>query len=110
MITLPFGEWPSPVAARDLATSSVRLSPGVIDAGVRYWAEGHPEQGGRVGLWRQRPGETAVELTPDGFVRTGVNEYGGGDWAVRDGIVAWCSWPDGAVMLAEPGRPARRLA
>ncbi len=99
MTALPYGSWPSPILAADLTRSSVRLSPGRMDAGVRYWTEGHPEQGGRVGLWRQGPNEPPTELTPEAYVRTGVNEYGGGDWTVQDGVVAYCSWPDGSVQV-----------
>lgn len=98
---LAYGSWPSPIAAADLARSTVRLSPGIIVDGVRYWTEGHPEQGGRVGLWRQPVGGEASEITPDAYLRSAVNEYGGGAWTAADQLVAYCSWPDGAVHLIE---------
>lgn len=100
---LPYGSWPSPISPADLTRAALGLSPGLIVDGVRYWTEGHPEQGGRVGLWRRVPGEAAVELTPDAYVRTGVNEYGGGAWTAGAGLVAYSSWPDGAVRLIEDG-------
>ncbi len=100
---LPYGSWPSPIAPADLAASGVRLSPGLVDGGVRYWTEGRPSDAGRVSLWRQVPGGEPVEPAPGAYVRTAVNEYGGGAWTARDGLVAYCSWPDGAVHLVEDG-------
>ena len=111
MITGPYGSWVSPVSPEHLTTAALRLGAGIIEQGVRYWTEGHPEEGGRVGLWRQLPGAPAVELTgPQVNVRTAVNEYGGGDWTARDALVAYCSAPDGAVWLIEGDSAARRLA
>jgi len=100
---LPYGSWPSPIAPSDLTRAALGLSPGHVVDGVRYWAEGHPEQSGRIGLWRQAPEEEPTELTPDAYVRTGVNEYGGGAWAVEGDLLAYSSWPDGAVHLLESG-------
>ncbi len=110
MTALPYGSWPSPVSAADLTRASLRLSGGRVVDGVRYWSEGYPEQRGRVSLWRQRAGEDPVELTPEAYLRTAVNEYGGGDWTVADELVAYCSWPDGGVFLIEADGTTRRLA
>jgi dienelactone hydrolase len=104
MPTAPYGSWPSPISPDDLARGGLRLPGGVVDHGVRYWTEGHPEQGGRVGLWREDPDGTRTELTPQGCVRNGVNSYGGGDFAAAGGLVAYTSWPDGGVHLLEEGR------
>ena len=106
-----YGSWPSPVTAQQLTAAALRLGTGITDQGVRYWTEGHPEQGGRVSLWRQRPGAPAQELTPPEVnVRTGVNEYGGGEWTAADGLVAYCSSPDGSVWLQAADHPARMIA
>ncbi|MBN9103922.1 MAG: S9 family peptidase [Propionibacteriaceae bacterium] len=103
MRTLRYGSWPSPIAPADLAASGVRLSPGLVDGGIGYWAEGRPSDGGRVSLWRRLPGADPAEVAPGAYVRSAVNEYGGGAWTARDGLVAYCSWPDGAVHLVEDG-------
>lgn len=111
MITSGYGSWRSPVSPADLTAAALRLGPGIIDNGVRYWTEGHPEDGGRVSLWRQFPGTPATQFTdPDVNIRTAVNEYGGGDWTVADGLVAYSTAPDGAVWLQGHEGPARRLA
>lgn len=101
--TLRYGSWPSPIAPADLAASGVRLSPGLVDGGIGYWTEGRPSDGGRVSLWRRLPGAQPAEVAPGAYVRSAVNEYGGGAWTARDGLVAYCSWPDGAVHLVEDG-------
>ena len=100
---MPYGSWASPIAPEDLTTSGVRLSPGLVEGGVRYWTEGRPSEGGRVSLWRQAAGAEPVEIAPGAYVRNAVNEYGGGAWTVRDDLVAYCSWPDGGVHLVEDG-------
>jgi dienelactone hydrolase len=100
---LPYGSWPSPIDPSDLAASGVRLSPGLVDSGIRYWTEGRPSDAGRVSLWRQAPGSEPAEVAPGAYVRNAVNEYGGGAWTAREGLVAYCSWPDGAVHLVEDG-------
>lgn len=100
---LAYGSWPSPISAADLTRSAIGLAPGLVVDGVRFWTEGHPEQGGRIGLWRQGPGEEPVELTPEAYVRTAVQEYGGGAWTANGSLVAYSSWPDGAVRVTEAG-------
>jgi dipeptidyl aminopeptidase/acylaminoacyl peptidase len=75
---IPFGEWPSPVTAADVARGRRRIGyPTVIGTDV-WWQEGRPEEGGRV---------TVVHCTADGGLsdllphpwnaRTRVHEYGG---------------------------------
>lgn len=105
----PYGSWQSPITAADLTAATVGLSAGLVSDGVRYWTQSHPEQGGRVTLWREDSAGRS-ELTPDAYLRTGVNEYGGGEWTVAGGIVAYSSWPDGSLQLIEPGQTARQLS
>lgn len=105
----PYGSWTSPIAAADLTAATAGLSGGVVSDGVRYWTQSHPEQGGRVTLWRE-DADGRAEVTPDAYLRTGVNEYGGGEWTVAGGLVAYSNWPEGSLQVIEPGRPARRFA
>lgn len=110
MLTAPYGTWPSAVSAADLTAGVVGLSRGTVDGGRLYWSESLPDQGGRTTLWRQEPDGSRVELTPGANVRTAVNEYGGGDWAVAGGILVYSTHPDHDVCVIEHDAPPRVLA
>lgn len=109
MLTAPYGSWPSPITARHLTASVVGLSRGTVDGDQLYWAESHADQGGRVGLWRQDPDGTRVELTPHANVRNAINEYGGGEWTVAGGIVVFSTYPGHDVYVIEGDRSVRLL-
>lgn len=109
MTVAPCGSWPSPIGIELLTGATVGLSAPRTDAGDAYWLESHAEQAGRVGLWRRtRQGATA-EVTPGHNVRAGVNEYGGGEYDVRDGVLVYTILPGNEVHVCEPGRDARVL-
>jgi dipeptidyl aminopeptidase/acylaminoacyl peptidase len=78
----PYGSWSSPIDAASVAGSGRRLAaPTIADDGAVWWAEGRPEEGGRVVLMRRPPGGEPETVTPAGVnVRTRVHEYGGGAW------------------------------
>jgi dipeptidyl aminopeptidase/acylaminoacyl peptidase len=78
----PYGSWSSPIDAASVASSGRRLAAPVIAAdGAVWWAEGRPEEGGRVVLMRRPQGGEPEAVTPAGmYVRTRVHEYGGGSW------------------------------
>jgi len=78
----PYGSWPSPIEAATVARAGRRLGAAAIAAdGAVWWAEGRPDEGGRVVLMRREPGGEPNEATPAGTnVRTRVHEYGGGAW------------------------------
>ncbi len=104
-----YGSWPSAITAQALAVGAIRLGYGCFDAGSVYWSEGHPDQGGRVGLWELSPAGTRQEVVSDLSVGNSINEYGGGAWQVRAGITVFSSLPSGEVWLIEDGL-RRRLA
>jgi len=78
----PYGSWSSPLDAASVARAGRRLAaPAIAADGAVWWAEGRPEEGGRVVLMRQAPGGEPETVTPEGmYVRTRVHEYGGGAW------------------------------
>lgn len=82
----PYGSWSSPIDAATVARSGRRLAaPAIAPDGAVWWAEGRPEEGGRVVLMRRRPGGEPETVTPAGTnVRTRVHEYGGGAWCLVD--------------------------
>jgi dipeptidyl aminopeptidase/acylaminoacyl peptidase len=102
----PYGSWTSPLSAVGVASSGRRLGAAAIAAdGAVWWAEGRPEEGGRVVLMRRPPGGEPETLTPDGVnVRTRVHEYGGGAWhlAAPD-LVLFVDFADQRLYRQRPG-------
>ncbi|GAB2593603.1 S9 family peptidase [Pseudactinotalea suaedae] len=117
MTTLPYGSWPSPLLASDLAGASVRLSEVAILAGDTYWTEGRAaEQGRTVLLRRDAAGSlsrVSPEQAPDGGtfdVRSRAQEYGGGAFAVgSDVVVASRKEDDRVYRFALDGTEATPL-
>lgn len=84
----PYGFWKSPITSEWIASAVVRLLQIAVDGEDLYWLEGRPTEGGRSVLVRQTPDEQTADVTPPSFnVRTRVHEYGGGAFAVREGVV-----------------------
>ncbi len=85
---LPYGSWPSPISPADLVASGGVSADPRADGDTVYFLQTRPESGGRVILSRRDPDGTVVDVSPESMsVRSRVQEYGGGAWAVRDGIV-----------------------
>ena len=101
---LPYGAWPSSISAELLVAGAVGLSEVWVEGDTAYWAEGRPEEGGRVQLVRRDPDGTLAELLPAGFsARTAVHEYGGASWWVREGVVFFANWDDQRLYRLDPG-------
>jgi dipeptidyl aminopeptidase/acylaminoacyl peptidase len=79
----PFGSWKSPVTTDLIVAESVSLGQIALDGDDVYWLEGRPREAGRNVIVKN-----GVDVTPPGFnARTRVHEYGGGAFAVADGVV-----------------------
>ncbi|MGI3781180.1 MAG: prolyl oligopeptidase family serine peptidase, partial [Janthinobacterium lividum] len=102
--TASYGSWHSPIGVEDLTAGSTGLDAVRVDGDDLYWLESRPDQGGRVSLWsRHFAGGEAHELTPGSpNVRTRVNEYGGGEYGVRDGVVVYSDLADGRLRRRDP--------
>lgn len=94
----PYGTWDSPIAPADLTAGSVGLSdPRVDDEGRILWAEGRPQEGGRVVVVRD-----SRDLIPQGFnARTSVHEYGGGAWTVFRQTLYFSNFADQRVYRVD---------
>jgi dipeptidyl aminopeptidase/acylaminoacyl peptidase len=95
--TAPYGSWSSPIAAETVARAGRRLGfPALAADGAVWWAEGRPEEGGRVALVRRPQGGEVERVTPEGVnVRTRVHEYGGGAWClVEPDLVVFVDFED----------------
>ena len=77
-LTAPYGAWPSPVAAADVAHARIRLSFPTVMADQVWWQEVRPEQGGRTTVVRRAADGHRSELVAAPWnARTRVHEYGG---------------------------------
>jgi len=93
----PYGSWSSPIEAETVARAGRRLAfPAVAADGAVWWAEGRPEEGGRVVLMRRPTGGEPEAVTPaEVNVRTRVHEYGGGAWRlVEPDLVVFVDFSD----------------
>jgi dienelactone hydrolase len=86
------------------ASRGLSYQYGIWDGGAAHWAQADPNDGGRVSIWRQENGQTPVELTPGHYVRSGVNEYGGGAWDVAGGVLVYSDWPSGDLRVVRDGQ------
>jgi dipeptidyl aminopeptidase/acylaminoacyl peptidase len=79
----PYGSWPSPISAADVACDSTRRGWLGWVGDELWWTESRPSEGGRVTLMRQVAGqEAAAEVLPAPWnVRSRIHEYGGHPWA-----------------------------
>ncbi len=100
----PYGAWSSPITAEMVARAGTRLTAPWIDDGVVWWLDGRPADGGRVVLMRLEPGGEPHDVTPPGFnVRTAVHEYGGGAYAIHDGVAYFSNFDDQRLYRLDPG-------
>src|SRR3954447_9794035 len=101
-----YGSWSSPFDAAGVASSGRRLAaPTIAEDGAIWWAEGRPEEGGRVVLMRRAPGGEPETVTPPGmYVRTRFHESGGGSWhlAAPD-LVLFVNFEDQRLYLQRLG-------
>ena len=74
---VPFGEWPSPIAAAEVARGQVRVSAPTILGSDAWWQQGLPDEGGRTTVMHSSGGKQTALLAAPWNVRTRVHEYGG---------------------------------
>ena len=100
----PYGSWKSPITARLIAAGGLKLAEVRVDGPDVYWLEGRPEEAGRYVIVRRSPDGSTVDINPKGFnVRNAVHEYGGGAYAVRDGVVYFANWDDQRIFRRSDG-------
>ncbi|HEX8284777.1 MAG TPA: prolyl oligopeptidase family serine peptidase [Pyrinomonadaceae bacterium] len=94
----PYGSWKSPITSDLIVTATVGLGQIALDGEDVYWVELRPSEAGRNCVVRRAPDGRVSDVTPEGFnARTRVHEYGGGDFAVRDGVVYFANFADQRV-------------
>ena len=81
---LPYGSWPSPISAAQVAAGTTPVGGGGFVGEELWWLEGRPAEGGRLTVLARAAASDAParELVAAPFnVRSRVNEYGGASWA-----------------------------
>ncbi len=108
MQTLPYGEWPSPISAADVARAGVTLGTVVPIGDEVWWTETRPAEGGRTTVVRRRGDGEVVDALPAPWqARTRVHEYGGRAWlplpATSGGGLVFAHWDDQRLYLLADG-------
>ena len=125
MQTLPYGTWPSPISAADVATAGRSIGFVSLLGDEVWWNETRPTEGGRsVVVRRTADGRMVDAVGAPWHARTRRHEYGGRAWlpiAGADGAapaVVFAHWDDQRLYLMpggsaeprpltpEPGEPA----
>jgi dipeptidyl aminopeptidase/acylaminoacyl peptidase len=101
----PHGAWESPITPALVTQAGVRFEDAVTEEnGSLYWVESRPEEAGRSVVVRRAPDGAVADLTPaGGNTRTRVHEYGGGAYAVADGVLFAVEFSDQRIYRIEPG-------
>jgi dipeptidyl aminopeptidase/acylaminoacyl peptidase len=110
----PYGSWKSPISAELIAGRTIGLGQVALDGQDVYWIEQRPQEAGRNIVIRRLPNGNTEDMTPAPFnARTRVHEYGGGAFAVADGVVYFSNFAEqcvyrhdanGIARLTIPGR------
>lgn len=97
----PYGTWPSPFDAADIAASAPRIDGARFVGDEIWWGESVPAEGGRVTV---RSSTGAVVLPEPWNARSRVHEYGGGAWtADAHGTLFFVDAGDQRVYRMLPG-------
>ena len=98
----PYGSWKSPITADRIVEGVVSLSQVMLDGSDIYWSEMRPADGGRHVILRWRHG-VVEEILPVPFsARTRAHEYGGGAFAVNDGVLYFSNDRDQLLYRLAP--------
>jgi len=100
----PFGSWPSLISAEALAGSSIRYGHIQVDQGCFYWLQSQPENNGRQTIYRYDSDGSVVDMIPAEYsVRSRLHEYGGGDFAVHNGMIVFANDADQRLYSLSEG-------
>ncbi|MFM9941559.1 MAG: S9 family peptidase [Hyphomicrobiaceae bacterium] len=109
---IPYGHWPSPIAAKDVAVGARRFGMLQGDGPWVYWTEGRPEEKGRQALMRAKPGARSKPqelLAAPWSARSRVHEYGGGEFLVTGGRIFFVNDGDQDVYEVVAGQAPQRI-
>jgi len=91
----PYGSWKSPITSDLIVSGSIGLSQPLMDGADLFWIEMRPTEGGRSVIVKRDASGVVTDVNPPPFnARTRVHEYGGGDYALRNGAVYFSNFSD----------------
>ncbi len=109
MAASPYGFWMSPITSDFVVANSIRLEQVALDGNAVYWSETQPQKQGRTFIYRVGADGQPECVTPDDAnafsVRTRAQEYGGGSFAVSDGVICFSNNIDQQLYRQDAGRP-----
>jgi dipeptidyl aminopeptidase/acylaminoacyl peptidase len=99
MQSASYGTWSSPITPESLTEAQARVDEVRVDGPDTWWLESRPWEGGRTGLVRHdgHAGERHDVLDGPWNVRSRVHEYGGGAYAVADGVLVFSDFTTGRL-------------
>ncbi|HSR82831.1 MAG TPA: prolyl oligopeptidase family serine peptidase [Streptosporangiaceae bacterium] len=117
---VPFGEWPSPVTAADIASAQPMGSFPTVRRGDIWWQVGLPTEGGRTTVMHSSGSKQTMLLPAPWNARTRVHEYGGlsylpvprssvpgqaraGAKSQRSDLLVFANFTDQRLYLGGPG-------
>jgi len=110
MADAPYGSWRSPITSDLITAESITLFEPRVDGDAIYWLELRPREQGRVVVVRHDSGGQTVDVIGPTFnARTRVHEYGGGAYAVGNGVVYLSNFTDQQLHRVRPGRDPEPL-
>ena len=115
---IPYGAWPSPITAADVAKGQVLISYPIVIGTDVWWQEGRPDEGGRVTVVHcDAAGHQRALLPAPWNARSRVHEYGGrsylpvpgrpqdGSTAAAGQAIVFANYADQRLYLAEASSP-----
>jgi dipeptidyl aminopeptidase/acylaminoacyl peptidase len=106
----PYGEWPSPISAADVARGHIRLSFPMITGSTVWWQETRPAESGRQTVVCHGPDGTSQDLLPGQWnARTRVHEYGGRSYLPAPAGLVFVNFSDQRMYLRPPDGVPRPL-
>ncbi|REE99256.1 prolyl oligopeptidase family serine peptidase [Thermomonospora umbrina] len=106
-VTLPYGTWPSPISAADVARAGLRLGFPIVHGSDVWWQESRPEEGGRTTVVHLAGGERTELLRAPWDARTRVHEHGGRSYlpvrTAEGHALVFANLEDQRLYLLDPG-------
>jgi dipeptidyl aminopeptidase/acylaminoacyl peptidase len=102
-----FGSWVSPISSATLTATTIGLSEIQADGDSIYWIENRPEEKGRNAIVQYRDGRRRDILPRPLNARSKVNEYGGGSYCVRAGIIYFVLYDDQRIYRVDANSTER---